>query len=353
MSKREIVGIDIIRFLCALSVVFVHFVPRLPISDNWAAFGGPAVNIFFVISGFIIPQSSVGRSPSSFIKSRIIRLVPAMWVCATITLIVFLLSGNTEDLWGRYLRSIFFIPGTLHQTNNLDEIWMDGVYWTLFVEISFYCMVLGLLLFNAFHHIGKFATIISSICLIYWSLLLGLHAIAPDSHLSQIVLDTAFKRYFDLSLVHFGAWFGLGINIWLASKGQWRIPPILICLLAGALENFNNATHYNHPVMPSQLYCLAGLSLIALSVFSNHQYSEHTRRICRLVGLTTYPLYLIHDKAGLILIDFLGGGGIGQVASAITSAFISVMLAFCVARFIEPVIQNSLKAVMDHLQSER
>ena len=161
-----IYGIDLIRFLAALSVVGFHlgylndvadFKPIWPIT--W--FGWIGVEVFFVISGFVIANSANGKSPMQFLKGRALRLYPAVWCCATLTLIV---AGAISDqplieLLPSYLRSLALIP---------KGPWIDDVYWTLAVEIGFYTLIFGLLyagMFLLLTRVSLVLTAFSSICL--------------------------------------------------------------------------------------------------------------------------------------------------------------------------------------------
>lgn len=356
--RREIVGIDIIRFLCAFSVVLAHFLPSLSVNYAWAKYGGAGVDIFFVISGFIIPQSSEGRSPFAFIQSRIVRLVPGLWICATITLAFVLLAGEPLlAVWGKYLRSLLFVPVMPGTVANLGEIWIDGVYWTLFVEIAFYCLILLLLLANAFRYISVLATALGTITLVYWGTLFVSYLLFPTTHFSQVILDTGFKRYLDLSLVHHGAWFGLGINIWLLTKIKLarRLPSIAICLAGGMLQEAHHdifALGDGH-VIWGEIYVLVGIGLILLAVFSRvgTGYSERVRRMCRWLGLTTYPLYLVHDQVGHIAIAALTATILpSREAATLLVIPASIVLAFLIARFIEPRLQGYFRSPFDKIK---
>src|SRR6266516_7176941 len=62
--------------------------------------GHIGVDIFFVISGFIIAYSAENSSAYEFLRSRIVRLVPAVWIIAPVTLAVAAAIGfsSTTDL---------------------------------------------------------------------------------------------------------------------------------------------------------------------------------------------------------------------------------------------------------------
>ena len=68
----------------------VHY----PNAATFTWFGWVGVEIFFVISGFVIANSASRASPTQFLLGRALRLYPAVWVCATATLLVLLVFGT-------------------------------------------------------------------------------------------------------------------------------------------------------------------------------------------------------------------------------------------------------------------
>src|ERR1700750_2863052 len=75
-------------------------------------FGWVGVEIFFVISGFVIANSAAKSSPSEFLRGRALRLYPAVWVCATLTFLVLLLfaSGSGLELGGTKHKVMLVLP---------------------------------------------------------------------------------------------------------------------------------------------------------------------------------------------------------------------------------------------------
>ncbi|MGD5438086.1 hypothetical protein QUS99_22630, partial [Xanthomonas citri pv. citri] len=59
-----------------------------PSAAPFTWFGWVGVEIFFVISGFVIANSASQASPGEFLLGRALRLYPAVWVCATATFLV-------------------------------------------------------------------------------------------------------------------------------------------------------------------------------------------------------------------------------------------------------------------------
>src|SRR5712675_1260110 len=67
---------------------------QFPNAAPYTWFGWVGVEIFFVISGFVIANSASKSSATEFLVGRALRLYPAVWVCATATLLVLVLFGS-------------------------------------------------------------------------------------------------------------------------------------------------------------------------------------------------------------------------------------------------------------------
>lgn len=89
-------NLELLRFLAAIWVVLFHANGSLeargydvPFSEFFG-FGGAGVDLFFVLSGFVIglTQLQAPKSLGSFIRARLIRIVPAYWVISLLTLVV-------------------------------------------------------------------------------------------------------------------------------------------------------------------------------------------------------------------------------------------------------------------------
>jgi exopolysaccharide production protein ExoZ len=121
-----------LRALAALGVVVFHFglMPAIAIPFEVGASG---VDIFFVLSGFIIAHSSA-RSSRHFLAHRLIRVLPAYWI---VTLIAALFTLQNMDLAGAsdwLVQSLFYIP---HPAGRPPLIF---VAWTLVYELAFYLL---------------------------------------------------------------------------------------------------------------------------------------------------------------------------------------------------------------------
>lgn len=147
-SSYRFDGIQALRFLAAIMVVFTHSLlyasERLGVGDFRWSVGGNGVDIFFVISGFVMVISSRYLIDTDdgwrvFLKKRIVRIVPLYWGATSFKLLVLLLMSSVvlhADLnWWTIFKSYFFIP-----SKNIDGDIKPflGVGWTLVFEMFFY-----------------------------------------------------------------------------------------------------------------------------------------------------------------------------------------------------------------------
>lgn len=153
-----------LRAFAAISVVFFHIIGaaksyNIPTSllsmfSKWGAYG---VDIFFVISGFIMLYTQIKnkRSFLDFYRSRLIRIVPAYWFLTTVVIFIFIaLPHILRELIitpKSALSSYFFISQFLGL-----EFPIVYVGWTLEWEMLFY-VIFGIgLLFNSWRYAYTF-----------------------------------------------------------------------------------------------------------------------------------------------------------------------------------------------------
>ena len=100
-------------------------------------YGYLGVNMFFVISGFVILMTAWGRTVERFTISRVTRLFPAYWASVALTAVLLLVlwpQGKRVEPWHVFtnltmLQSAYHVPH------------VDGVYWTLWAELRFYLLI--------------------------------------------------------------------------------------------------------------------------------------------------------------------------------------------------------------------
>jgi len=147
-------NLQILRAFAALNVVLFHIIetstsyalPTIGL-ELFRGWGSNGVDIFFVISGFVMlyTQFNNKRGFVSFIKSRLIRIVPLYWFMTTLIIIILLVLPSAfremvvKPDW--IIASYFFISQVL-----FDEYPIVYLGWTLEWEMLFY-LVFGLSLY--------------------------------------------------------------------------------------------------------------------------------------------------------------------------------------------------------------
>lgn len=153
-QTRRYPELDLLRLGAALAVVGYHYFFRAEAPGHELAqtnlddplgifqYGYLGVDTFFILSGFVILRSAMNKPPSAFVAARVGRLYPAFWVACTVTAVVVVLDPHSRlsidvDDW---VLNLTMAPGLF----SADAV--DGVYWTLLVELKFYLLifVLGL-----------------------------------------------------------------------------------------------------------------------------------------------------------------------------------------------------------------
>ncbi len=302
-------------------------------------FGWVGVPIFFVLSGFVIAYSAEGASPYSFIRSRILRLYPAVWICAPISaaaLIAFNVWPAAEII-NRLSRSISLSP---------VGPWIDGVYWTLGVEVAFYGLVWIMLCLRAFSRIDVLALLLTVLSAGFWLWrTLALANLLPPAPSSWIV---------QLFLAEHGCYFALGILLWLCLLKRITVFRLIlsavsfttgiVALIPETLEK-SQIPFSGYAVWVPAAVWAAAVFLVIVGTRS-HALDGFATRL-RLLGLATYPLYLLHQVVGAVAIRALVQTGVVQHVALVVVIVLMVALSLFVAAFVEPRVRFPLAALLD------
>ena len=363
----QVYGLDLLRFFAAVVVMVYHlgfvswanphiltnpdiwiFAPLhglAPVIDT----GWVGVQIFFVISGFVIAYTSHGASPLQFLKRRILRLFPALWICASLTALMLLLAGEGgASVLGKYAASIFFMPLVAK---------MASSYWTLPIEIVFYGLIFLLLCKNRFRNIEAASLVLgacsTAVWVVYWARFVV--SLGPLGRLAATLGDRGWPQ---ILLAQHGVFFAVGLIIWLVGHYGWtrrRLISLSIFVAAAMLQIIAESTKSSawtgvpeHSLVPVVMW-LAALAVIAASVAFNERISRWLgpgRRLARIIGLTTYPLYLIHEPVGGFVLIQLIYAGYPALLALISASVVCVAVAAIVAVWLEPAVQRWTKQVL-------
>ncbi|MER5447969.1 acyltransferase [Streptomyces sp. NPDC002764] len=339
-ERPRLYAVDGIRLLAALMVAVHHYagsrwvdqpgnaVWGRPVSEvmptvfRFAAYGWIGVEIFFVISGFVICMSCWGRGPRQFFVSRVIRLYPAYWFAIVFTTaVVVALPGVWERLRAR---DILLNLTMLQSGSGVDSV--DGVYWTLWSELRFY------LLFLAVVATGLTYRKVVLFCCAWGAAAM----LAPVAHFDPLTLAANPE----------GAWFFIaGLALYLMHRfGQdlllWGILAMAWLMgqrqLGVRIDDFEHVSGWRGSVVLFTGFLLAMVA-IALGATDRLRW-----KWLATAGSLTYPLYLLHYVAGTTVINRLRDTLDARLlVTTVIVAFLA--LSWLVHRFVERPTARVLK----------
>ncbi|MDX3586007.1 acyltransferase family protein [Streptomyces europaeiscabiei] len=341
-------ALDGLRLLAALMVAAYHYggrdgeiaeawgtSPRLqfPMLHEWFAYGCLGVQIFFVISGFVICMSGWGRPLQSFFVSRASRLLPAYWAAVILVTAVFALPVVAYEAVSP---SDALVNLTMmQQPLGVDR--MLGVCWTLWAEVRFYALfALCVVLPGA----NRRRVIMFCAC---WTLA-AVIAQSVNEPLLDVVLMPEYAPFFiggiGLYLVHRDrrdayAW-GIVAVSWLigqhyAVRGLWHAPNP---------EFFSFRTSFG-------IVLVVTLGFMAVTAIALGWLNRINWAWLTTAGALTYPFYLVHEHLGWPVVRALHQG-LGLPSSLTVALTVALMLTLArllhhwVERPLQPLLRRSL-----------
>ena len=310
-------SIQLLRFVAASLIVLNHSIKEFSGSQTFGEFG---VDIFFVISGFVISHITQGENEHFFTR-RLVRIVPlyglfTLAIAAIAYVAPHFLRTVKWDVY-HFVASLLFIPWW---TESLKFSPILPMGWTLNYEIWFY-----LLFYVAVQISVGYREIVCSL------LIVCVYAITSLLPLD----DTATLAFYSNSIV-LEFIFGMAISVLYRSKKTVfeSLPrPVVLSIAIAAPVAFYYTTYVSNLDLPRCVYWglpACGCVLVCLS--SEGHFNQFPRRMISAVlvaGEISYPLYLIH----MFLI-----AGISRVAGisnlSILPGFVLALLLSSVASFV-------------------
>jgi peptidoglycan/LPS O-acetylase OafA/YrhL len=325
-ASSRVPELDLLRFIAASAVVFYHFTYRPLIHgvidlavfgpfQGASRFGYMGVNLFFMISGFVILWSSQGRRASEFVVSRIARLYPSFWVCMLLSALVLTLGGADHFSIRTIAANLTMVPNLLRQP------YVDGVYWTLFVELKFYVLIF---------------IVLASGTMKYVEALLGIWiaiSVASASGIAPGWLRAA-------AMYPYGPYFISGCVVFLArSRGisAYRGALLLISCILATRYAIAQQTEFTQDVTVTSSWVAASVVVVFHMVFVAIAVRSRVlpeNRWWYLLGSLTYPLYLLHNRVGKTLWAHLPEG-LPPWAALATVIAVIYLLSSVVAAIVE------------------
>jgi peptidoglycan/LPS O-acetylase OafA/YrhL len=321
--------VDALRGVAAMAVVLFHFTtrffelyPHTPPPPFQVSLGHYGVNLFFIISGFVIFMTlDRTQAPMDFVVSRLSRLYPAYWLAVVLTFAV----THTLGLPGKLVEVKTAVANLLMFHGLLGVPNVDGVYWTLEVELLFYCGMLLLFMRSALHRV-----------FIVVALLLGLRWIYFfTEQIWHVDLPWTIYR---LLILKYLPWFAMGMGSYALaahpSGSRRRLEAKAVIVLALATLGVTDS-------WPLATLALALFTLVHLAACSR-------LRLLRLpplvwLGSISYPLYLLHENIGWSLMLRGLQAGLPLQVTAVLSLAVVLVLSHAVSRTVEMPVMHWIR----------
>ncbi|MFE7507802.1 acyltransferase family protein [Promicromonospora sp. NPDC057488] len=302
----RLVAMDGLRFGAAAAVLLYHFTATSTATNYWGAdpvrafpllnevtrYGWLGVELFFVISGFVILLSADGRGISGFVASRVGRLFPAYWACIVLTV-------GLQQFWsgGRQTNLTETLVNLTMVQDLFDVSGVQVVFWTLLVELKFYLLVLAVLALGPLtrNRVLTFATL--------WPLA-GWGAQELGAHWLADWLVPSYAPYFAVGMLLFLAYRD-GFDVVTSTL---LVGGLVLCVMR-VLEAAGRASDLQGvPVNPVITVMIMLAGVVAVWATTLRGRTAPPRRVATVlgtVGALTYPVYLVHTQFGYAVIDVL------------------------------------------------
>ncbi|SEK24155.1 acyltransferase family protein [Xaviernesmea oryzae] len=142
-----VVQVQYLRALAAFGVIFFHafgYTTLDVVLQEKVKIGAAGVDLFFIISGFVMYLSTVDRQigTAAFYKARLIRVVPLYWLATSLAVAIFVAAPqltNHPSTWQHILSSYLFVA---HPDPSRPDLFWPIVVpgWTLNYEMFFYLL---------------------------------------------------------------------------------------------------------------------------------------------------------------------------------------------------------------------
>ena len=341
MSVKTINGvvlpIQYLRGIAAMMVVFHHIKIQIPNFESYlpGSFGASGVDIFFVISGFIMYITTANSTMGSieFMMRRIIRVVPLYWLLTSLMCLIWIVVPSLFKTLivtpTTFIQSLFFIPHySLSFPTQIFPLLVPG--WTLNFEMFYYAVFAMTLLLPKFF----LAQVVSLLMLL---LVLVGTAFGP--------FDTpVIATYTSPLLLEFVAGVLLG-KLWLCHRRGFTTMMGVALFVLGWVILVGNS------IFLIGKYCdIVGAALIVGGAL-NSAFLAWKNRVFKLLGDATYAIYLSHIFAlggfRVFWARFFDtdGNSLNAISFAISAMLVCLVVGVLLYKYLESPLTRYLNGV--------
>lgn len=253
-------------------------------------FGYLGVELFFMISGFVILASALNRGFVAFAISRATRLYPAYWAALIVTTGAIYFLDRPE----RQVSTFDFLANATMLNDYVGIKDIDGVYWTLHAELKFYACIGLLILTGAIRH--------HKIWIPAWLAITCAYLVFEQPDVMGWFISPGYSSYFIG-----GALFYLARKQGMCARYAGMILLSMVVSMIygykhvdGFVDVESEGVKWIAPVVVALFYGVFYLAHIGA-------FNMKATPFLLTIGGLTYPLYLVHGKMGKLVFDNYAG----------------------------------------------
>ena len=319
--RRRYVTLDLLRGEAAIGVMLFHNCVGIVQS------GYLAVDLFFVLSGFVIALSyedrlQDGLAKSSFFLARFIRLWPMIAVGSILGLLAGLAhyemhSGNLQTLGLQFLASLVLFPDLL-ETGDLFPL--NTVFWSLLFEVIVNAIYAGWFYGRPARVASIVLVVVSAICVV----------IEPESRMLTLFVRALLG-------------FFMGVLAYRVYK-SFKLPAVkhgaILCSVAIILILVIPTPEKQTGVLFLFVDALF-FAVVLIAAKSDATVSDRASIFCQWIGDISYPIYAIHRPLfyffSVIIVRLTHGLAAYNLAALIASAVTVIVSSALLRLFDQPV----------------
>ena len=341
-NKARLYELDLLRFIAAMAVLFHHYTfmgyaenhiqgdNTSPVEYSFLApfsqYTYLGVNLFFMISGFVILLSAKNSTALKFASSRFVRLYPAFWVAVSLSAIVIFFFGspNYSVNLPQYIMNLSMVSGYV----GIDPV--DAVYWTLLIELVFYALIFTVLFFNKLDYIEFIMAV--------WLAIITVSLFFTLPKIGRFLFFPEWGTYFiSGSLLYLIYLKGLDTTRGLLLIAAYILTLYFAVIEAQELERFYKLSFSTLiPIVVISLFYL----IFFLIAFNKTQRIRSKK--LQSLGALTYPLYLIHATIGFIIFNNFGNT-VNRYVLLIAVILLMIIMAWGIHKFAEKPLAQFLQ----------
>jgi peptidoglycan/LPS O-acetylase OafA/YrhL len=334
-GTKRVPLLDLLRFAAIMGVAAFHYgflgppgigmhAVAIPALAPIGRYGYLGVPVFFMISGFVIAYSAENKTALEFAVARFIRIYPTFLLCMTLSCIVTVLIGAPKFSvsFSQWAANLFIAAPAFGRP------YVDLVYWSLILEVTFYAWVAALLALNLFPR--KIDALVAT-----WLAITFLNELTIDAVWVEKIFMSGYSGYF-----------ATGLMIYEFHKGRrdLRMQALLALSVGCSVFLAFHKVEWLREYTQAQFDDTVVASIIVMSSITLLQCTKMERLPLRstvvlAIGGVTYPFYLLHQQIGYDLLHRLDVSSptLMQVAAILLGI---LMICFVIWRWFEqPVLR--------------